>query len=174
MWKVSHRHFHFHTHFNLFDLLRLPMFLLYRQVNVSIFARACNGSAYTMNLNPKKQIKTSEPWEFFHICQLPSPIFLYFLTSLLLTGGFRRAQHWSADHIAAAICLNIYRYPKLWMLPSVPTSTHTHRMLTSLGSFLILYKLKQTGIWWGVFVKQLLIKEETLSAALSGFSGKAE
>lgn len=52
--------------------------------------------------------------------------------------------------------------------------THTHRMLTSLGSFLILYKLKQTGIWWDVFVKQLLIKEETLSAALSGFSGKAE
>lgn len=47
-------------------------------------------------------------------------------------------------------------------------------MLTSLGSFLILSKLKQTGIWWDVFVKQLLIKEETLSAALSGFSGKAE
>lgn len=60
------------------------------------------------------------------------------------------------------------------MLPSVHTSTHTQRMLTSLGSFLILYKLKQTGIWWDVFVKQLLIKEETLSAALSGFSGKAE
>lgn len=46
---------------------------------MSIFAQACNGSAYTMNLNPKKQIKTSEPWEFFHICLLRVLFFYIFL-----------------------------------------------------------------------------------------------